>query len=286
MIIAQRRPIYVVGLPRTGTTWIASILNTAEAIKYFHEPFNHNNVAEAAMYSMKYIRAGDDDYVFARFCSDAFVGRTDGPNVRSQLSWRYRRFPWWPGRVMVKDVHSFGALEWIHQHISPVTIIVMRHPCAVAASWLRLNYGIESFQRLLDQPNLIDDYLEPFEGLLRSARGYLEKIGALWGATYYVMLQQQRIHSDWILVQHEELCRDPVEQYRKLFRILDLQWTQKTDELIAVSTTRHSNKPYELERISSQEPDKWKEELSAEQIEQVRQFVEPFGIQYYTDFSA
>lgn len=33
--------IFIVGLPRTGTTWIASILNTARGIKYVNEPFNY-----------------------------------------------------------------------------------------------------------------------------------------------------------------------------------------------------------------------------------------------------
>jgi len=284
MIVAQKRPIYIVGLPRTGTTWIASILNTAEGIKYFHEPFNHINVPGAAMHSLKYLRANDDDHAFAWFCRDAFAGRTDGPYVRSKLAWRYRRFPWWPGRVMVKDVHSFGALEWIHRRISPVTVIVIRHPCAVTASWLRLNYRTEWIERFLDQPNLTDDYLKPFEDLLRKAQGDCEKIGTVWGATYYVMLQQKRMYPDWIVVQHEVLCRDPVGEFRELFRMLDLRWTQKTDELITISTTRHGDKPYDLERISSQEPDKWKKELDPQQIQQVRQFVEPFGVKYYADF--
>ncbi len=44
MLVADKRPAFIVGLPRTGTTWIASILNTAPGIKYFHEPFNPHNV--------------------------------------------------------------------------------------------------------------------------------------------------------------------------------------------------------------------------------------------------
>ena len=284
-IMANKTPIYIVGLPRTGTTWIASIVNTAEGIKYLHEPFNHNNVPEATMHSVKYLRADDDDNVFARYCCDAFTGRTHGTHVRSKLSWRYKRFPWWPGRVMVKDVHSFCALEWIHRHISLTTVIVMRHPCAVAARGLRLNYRLESFERLLDQPKLIDDHLKPFEHLLKNARTYCEQIGALWGATYYVILQQQRVHSDWIVVQHEALCRDPVGQYRELFQKLDLRWNEMTDELISMSATKESGEPYVPKRIASQEPDKWKKELDRRQIQQVREFVEPFGIQHYMDFS-
>jgi len=283
--LAHKPPIYVVGLPRTGTSWIASVLNTAQGIKYFYEPFNCTNVPGAAQYCMRY--PYEDDSAFARYSRDAFAGRTNGRYVTTKLSWRYRRFRWWPGRVMVKDVCSCMALESIHQHISPITVIVMRHPCAVAASWFRLKYDIDMYiQRLLNQPKLLHDYLKPFEHFLKNASNYWQKMGAFWGATYTVMLQQQKIHPDWIVVQHEALCRDPVGQYRELFNKLNLHWTKMTDELLNISTTQDSHKPYLPHRVSSREPDKWKRELDPKQIEQVQQSVVPFGFPYYTDFLA
>ena len=167
-------------------------------------------------------------------------------------------------------------------HLAPTTLIVIRHPCAVAASWLRLNYQTDmGIQRLLAQPKLINDYLKPFKHHLCKAVDFFQQMGAYWGATYYVMLRQKQLHPGWIVVQHEEVCRNPERQFRELFDKLDLSWTTKTDELLRVSTTNDSNKPYVPQRISHQEPDKWKKELNLQQIEQVMQFIKPFSIPYY-----
>lgn len=289
-LLEKDPPIYIVGLPRSGTSWFTKVLNTAPGIKNFHEPFNPDHVPEAGSYWMKYLRADDEDQEFAKFCRDAFAGRIQGKAFTDKLSRPYRMFNgklyWLPGRVMVKDVHSCMSLEWVDAHIKPIIIIVMRHPCAVAASWLRLyeqKKAMRSLYRLLEQPRLMEHYLKPFEHLLRNDTGFLQQIGAYWGASYYVMLQQKKQHPDWILVQHEKLCQDPVEEYRKLFARLNLPWTTKTDNFLQISTTQESCEPYAIRRISAQEADKWKKELDISQIEQVNQFLRPFEIPFYSD---
>ncbi len=280
-----QRPIYVVGLPRSGTTWVASVLNTAKGIKYFHEPFNYKTVPNAASHFMEYLRATNDNPKFARHWHDALSGRTKGHHVNKRLLWPYKRFRWWPGRVVIKDINTCMALAWTYQHIRPHIIIVMRHPCGVASSWFRMNWTeIRGIQRLLNQSRLMEDYLNPFEYLLKGAQDFWQKIGAYWGAVYYVMLQQQQKQPHWIVIQHEKLCRDSIGQYRKLFSELNLSWTAETDNMLNTSTKRHSNLPYVPERISSQEPDKWKAEMNHWQIEYVREFVKPFRIDAYHDF--
>ncbi|MGB7443736.1 MAG: sulfotransferase [Coleofasciculaceae cyanobacterium] len=281
---ASQPKIFLVGLPRTGTTWIASILNTADGIKYVNEPFNYQNIPETEPHFMQYLLAEDQDTEFERHCRNAFANHLTHPFVTFSLSSTYKRFGWFPGRVMVKDVHSFLALEWIARNISPTIVIIMRHPCAVAASWFRIGGKNEkAIGQLLAQPRLFSDYLQPFEHVLNNAQTFWQKMGAYWGASYYVMLQQQLRYPDWILVKHEDFCFEPVQESKKLFAQLNLTWTTKTDQVLSQSTRQHSGKPYQPQRVSSQEPDKWKSQLTPQQIEQVRQFVQPFGIPYYSD---
>ncbi len=196
---AQKSPIYIVGVPRSGTTWLVSILNTAPGIKYFNEPFNIEHIPEARPHIRKYLRANDNDPEFAEFCQNAFTGKTNNGFVKHKLAQPYKKLPWLPGRVMVKDVHSNLALEWIDQHIVPVTVIVMRHPCAFALSWSRLYNHIDrninrNIEPLMSQPPLMEDYLKPFEYLFKEAQSLWEKLGMFWGASYYVMLSQQKKH--------------------------------------------------------------------------------------------
>jgi len=289
LIKGNSSPILIAGLPRTGTTWLASILSTASGIKYLHEPFNPKYFPESASYTRKYIRCDSEDERFIQYCHTVFSGQLNNnqeltPYYQNLL---YKKIPWWPGRILVKDVHCGMSLDWIARHVNPSIAIVIRHPCAVAASRFRLfarGQGQKLIQSLLSQPTLMRDYLSPFESLIEDAQTIWQQMAVFWGASYYLMLEQQRQHPEWIVVQHELLCQEPEKQYRQLFDKLSLSWTAMTDHILDVSTTTNREKSDIPERISSQEPEKWKKELEPEQIEQIKRFVQPFGIKYYSDF--
>jgi Sulfotransferase family len=281
----QKPPIYIVALPRSGTTWVVSILNTVPGIKYFNEPFNIDHVPEALPHIRKYLRANDNDPEFAQFCQNAFTGKINNAFVKHQLCQPYKKMPWLPGRIVVKDVHSNLAVEWIDRHIVPMTVIMMRHPCAFALSWSSLYKSIDkNIEQFTSQPNLMEDYLQPFQHLFKDAQTLWEKLGLFWGASYYVMLSQQKKHPNWLVIQHEQLCVDPVAEYQKLFAQLDLPWTKPTQEVLDGSMTKDSGKPYVPQRITSQEPDKWKNKLESAQISAIQRFVQPFEINGYPAF--
>jgi len=284
---SRKPPIFVVGLPRSGTTWVASVLNTARSVKYFHEPLNCTNVPGAAKFCMRYLTPDHNDLEFVQRSRDAFAGRATEASVRGMLRGVYRRYPRLPGRIIVKGVCSCMAVESIFESVSPRTVIVIRHPCAVAASWHRLRYDLDRhIATLLNQPYLLGSLLKPFQNILARAEGFWQKMGALWGAAYYVLLQQCGNHPEWIVVQHEQLCRDAEDHFRRLFDALDLAWTRTTDRLLEVSTKTGSTQPYLIHRVSEQEPDKWRSELSDEQAEQVLRFARPFEIAFYRESDA
>jgi len=286
LAVDRQPPIYVVGMPRSGTTWIASILATARGIKYFHEPFNPDNVPPSSPYWLKYVTRDSTDEDFSHYCRRAFQGQIAHPAVTHTLALEYQKLPWWPGRILVKDVHSYLALDWIDACICPITVTVIRSPYAIASSWFRL-YGDcneilgETLVWLLKQERLYKDYLQPFESVLREAKDFWQRIGALWGASYYAISQQQEKHPHWIGIKHETLCLDPVSQYHQLFACLKLVWTAETENKLIASTTKDSGKPYIPERVSQQEPDKWRSQLESTQVERIREFVRPFGFQGY-----
>lgn len=285
-IMNINKPIFLTGLPRSGTTWIASVMNTALGIKYFHEPFNPDNHPNIAPPRLQFLQANDRNEQFSDYYRAAFQGKCREPLMVSQLSGIYKKWIGFPGRVLIKDVHTYLALEWIDAHVNPKIVIVIRHPCAVADSWHRLCWtpAQKACPRILEQPELINIYLKNFEDILSDAKDFWEVIGAFWGACYSVILRQQEKHPNWIIVRHEDICQDPENQYKELFKKLNLTRTKKTEKILTTSTTRDSGQAYETQRITSQEADKWKRRLKPEEIEKVRQFVKPFELNLYPDF--
>lgn len=288
-----KSPIYIAGVPRSGTSWLASILNTSRSVKYFCEPFNPLWVPEAVPHVMKYMRAGDNDPSFSSFCQQIFSGQLKNDMVYKKLAQPYRAFGnrlrCLPGRVIVKDVHSLMSLAWMQENTHSTILIIIRHPCAVAASWFQhfnLEAEFQGLYRIACQASLIEDYLNPYQHLFDQAADFWQKIAVYWGAVYHVILQQKRKHSNWIIVRHEDLCLNPVQSFKQLFDQLELCWTKQTDNLLDISTSQDSGKPYSPFRISAEEPNKWRKRLEPWQIEKISYFTQPFNIPYYADFQA
>ncbi|NEZ56158.1 sulfotransferase [Adonisia turfae] len=292
LLSKDKPPILIVGLPRSGTTWLASVLNTSKNIKLFHEPFNMDHVSEASPHWLKYLRADDNDLAFKHFCQKVFSGKSNHPYIKCKLTGHYsrlkKRLSWLPGRVIVKDVHACAALDWIDHNIAPQIVIITRHPCGLASSWLRTfkssqnNGRGRALNRLLAQPKLLEDYLHPFEDDLRNSDTFFDNIALYWGAIYYILHKQYQTHPNWIFITHEELCRDPIKEYKELFNKLNLEWTSKTDQILATSTVADSGSSYSPMRVSANEPSKWLKQLTPEQIEIIQKKTSLFKLPFYS----
>jgi hypothetical protein len=63
-----------------------------------------------------------------------------------------------------------------------------------------------------------------------------------------------------------------------------MTWTRSAERFIRASDGEDDQRTYSLSRPTAKQIDKWKERLSAEDIESCRRFVEPFRLPYYPGF--
>lgn len=63
----HRTPIYIVGLPPSGRTWIGSIVNSVLEVKYFYEPCAPSRSPNGKLHWLKYLLGGDTDSEFAHY---------------------------------------------------------------------------------------------------------------------------------------------------------------------------------------------------------------------------
>lgn len=290
----------VAGMPRTGTSWAGRVLGLAPGYTYYREPDNFVLVDGAERYfPYLYLASAGDDEQYRRHMDRALRGkvatpftmRDDAGPVMDHLPQRwhklgkhlpalYRRKP----NTIVKLVNSSLALNWLQaQYPSASMVYLLRHPCGQFASVRRLGWEPRP-HRLTWSDTLLADYLHPFEELLLSAETFWERAGAQWGAVNYVVYHQHKRGADRALVPFEWLCQDPVARFRTLFDRLDLHWTQEAEDFLDENTDEHSDRPYSLTRKSAAQIDKWRAEVSDEDMETCRRFAEPFGLPFYQDF--
>ena len=269
-------PILLTGLPRSGTTWSSRAIAAAIDGRIVHEPFNWKRYPDRIEYHMAYLSASPDDTSLSDGML-AIMYQALKPGIRDFL---VRNKP-----VIIKDVHICLAISAVWQAFHPRVIMMMRHPCAMANSWRSLDLEARSrLALLLSQELLVKDHLAPFEKHMRSSENSYFEIGAYWGATYYTMSRIAAEYPEWQWVTHEWLCVDPQLSYKKLLANLGIPFNQlHLDQLdrFLDQHDRNRNKtegPYSLARISAQEPDKWRDELTAEQVKFVLDGAEPFDM--------
>jgi Sulfotransferase domain len=278
------RSIFIAGHGRSGNSWIGSTFAKAPGILYYDEPCNPNAAKDGDYsYWFKYIKPNERDSYFESCLDRAFKGLiTYGKHWLTQP---YRRLL--PGyRVVITEVASLMSLEWVYKRYQPKILYVVRHPCAIALSERNKNTPTErSIKEILKQTDLVKNHLNPYIIIMEKAKKPFEIYGAVWGARNRVIADLITKYPEWKTVFYEDLCNDPVGCFRELFDNFNLTWTSNVQKYINQSTTKEKPGKYSTYRITKNQIGKWKIEMTQDEIDQVRSFVEPFNLPFYNQES-
>ncbi|MBC5824797.1 MAG: sulfotransferase [Candidatus Eremiobacteraeota bacterium] len=199
------------GSGRSGTTWIAEVLASDNFYRFMVEPFNCGRVPQCKPFALRqYLRPEDDDPRFLAPARAIFSGR-----IRNDLIDCLTR-PRVYKRRLIKDVRSNLMLTWMRRHFPDLPIVfMMRHPCAVAHSRVKLGWTTKLPEMFFAQPALMQDFLAPFREHIASARTGFEIHLFDWCVENYVPLMQLN-KGDAYMLFYEHLCMDPRGEIERL----------------------------------------------------------------------
>ncbi len=264
--------IFLTGLPRSGTTWAGRALSAATQSVLIEEPFNWEWHPDRISYHMQYLPAGTRDGGYIDILhQEIFPLKRPRRCLRVLLN----------RRVLIRDVLTPLAIEHVWEQLDPWMIIMVRHPCAVAYSWSKLNFEAGSrLEILLGQERLLEEYLSPFRPHMLSSTDYYFQIGAYWGATYSILRRIAANHPDWQWVTHEYLCDELGDGYQNVLRPMGLEFGETGRRFLNENNRERQpgENPFTVARVTQQEPDKWKNQMTSAQISAVLAGVEPFGV--------
>ena len=266
----HRNTVFLAGTGRSGTSWVANIINYDKHYRFLYEPFHPDKVPLCRNFRPRqYLRPDDTSSAFLEPARAILTGAVrnswvDAFNTRMVAT-----------RRLIKDIRANFLLKWMQTNFPGMPIILLlRHPCADANSRIQLGWQTD-LRQLLDQPELMQDFLEPFRQDLTAASTDFEKHVLLWCAENYVPLKQfapDEIH----LAFYEDFCERPKREIDRLFRFLGRSYDRAVfDEL---------ERPSELSREES--PilrggsliDSWREQVSEAQIARALEIVHLFGL--------
>ena len=182
---------------------------------------------------------------------------------------------------LLKDPFAAFSVPWFVERLNCRAIVTVRHPAAFASSLKRLNWSFD-FNDLLDQPLLMQDYLEPYRKDMQAVKAddVIGQASLLWTMIYRVVHSvRQRIPSIQV-VRHEDLSLDPVSGYRALYESLDLNFTPRVEQAILNSTSSENPKEVSRKKVhavkldSRANLDNWKHRLTSDEIVRIRAVTE------------
>ena len=260
----------IVGLPRSGTSWLGEILAAAPGTRLVFEPENPDLDiwAPSAIGSSRgfepVLTPADSAPLYGLLWEHAFLGgapnvdrknwprslvrlaraiRPVGAQLTASAPWigsavwrarvRWRRAHPETGHVIVKTVVASMSVEWILDRFQPQVLVIHREPLDMIASWIQMSFA----PRPTPGDPLIGARItsDPRIPVLDPAASLIERVA--WGVGVRKLALQEATarHPDWIVVRHEELVDDPLGLFPVLFERLGLVWTADAEHRLVSS---------------------------------------------------
>lgn len=251
----QSPPALVLAFPRSGSTWVGETLGRAANALYLEEPINQSVLAAGVRFNFVKEPLNPPE-VYRRHAAIALsacpafrLGIVKLPGQWS-LAARPRR------RLVLKEVHP-AACAWLLRHAQPRLVLLVRHPAAVALSYKRLGWWTE-------RPGEWH-YLGDFQGrALRAALAALADYPAHCVARY------------------EDLCADPLGEFRRLFDFAGLDWGEPVEAFIQRATSGgDSNGEGRTARHSLSMISAWRGSITAAEAAELRAAYRAYDLPWY-----
>ena len=261
----HRNSVFLAGSGRSGTTWVAGIINHRNDYRLVFEPFHPGRVDLCDTFRRKqYLRPDDRREEYLGPAREILTGR-----IRHSWTDRFNT-KFVARRRLIKDIRANLLLGWMRANFPGAPIILLlRHPCAVAASRLALGWR-DNLSETMEQEELVEDFLLPVEDEIRAARDAFERHVFSWCIENYVPLRQfgqGEIH----LAFYENFLSCPEDEIRRLFAFLREDFDGRV--------YRALRRPSPLSR-KGEDPsvEAWRRSVSGSQLERAVEILGLFGL--------
>ena len=298
----QTRPrrILLLGVARSGTSWLGTTTSRAPGVRYYNEPdwfgMDEQRLAGTDGYRpYPMVDRDDPSNPLAPVWDMVFAGTF--PFMRGGMNARLRPFaraalklprpvreplkrsvarvstrtPRGLQAVVAKSVGAMFSLDWLLDRYDVDVVSVQRNPLNVISSWRELK--VQTFG-LAERPLIRERYLEPAGIAPPRESSELGRIAWHVGLLTHVVGEAFDRNPDWPLFTHEDLCAAPIDGMRDVFNRLGLTWTQDVAQFLA-----DNDRPGEGKRpirVTSEQPQRWRGRLTDDEVAEIDEVLRQF----------
>lgn len=293
----MNKNIIVSGAHRSGTTWTGHVLSKSSKIKFIHEPFNpevledkspfkywfeyiNNNDIQKEKKIKKllksYYSAFDKRIFYDLLASKSYIDfKKNFSEIKERLTKSY----------LFKDPIALMSLEWIYRQFNWNVILLIRHPAAFIASLKIKNWEFD-FNNFLNQKDLMNKYLFKYSDSIQvysdKRQDIINQGILLWNILYYVVsIYREKYNEKWYFVKHEDLSKDPIKEFEKIFNFIQLPFEDIVQDFI-IKTSKAKEKSV-IKRNSAANIKEWKNRLSEREIQKIKEGTKEIWKKYYNE---
>jgi hypothetical protein len=310
------RPVVIVGVPRSGTSWTMRALGHADRATTILEPDSEDKWpaaihAKHRLGRYPVLRPGDQAPAYRRLWSWALDGADEpprsvlarhilGPGAEDRIydgrldpvTWLASTLARDPGRrrstgrpdgaprIVAKSIHAQLAIEWIAGQFDIDVVLLLRHPANVLASWMEINLKDSHYSTLEHHPDIRARYVEPW-GVPPPGPDPVERMSWMIALLLAAIEDVSTRHPDWPIRTHEQLCADPAGEFRRLSADVGLVWGERAEDFLVQHNTPGSG--FAVKRVASELPDSWRRRLDDHQVATLRRVLGWFPVTRWTD---
>lgn len=298
----------ILGMPRSGTTWIAKIIDSHPDVIYFHEPDSVYPIEGLPLLLERSNRQSID--LVRKFCSkfpyinEKCLGKRpffnkNGihwlMNLISQNSillskiikintiyYPVNSFSKYGSQLCFKSIESVGRLGiFLESEPQLKVVFIIRSPFGQINSVLKGSHTGEfehNNMTSLSRQELVTLHAtyghKFFELDTVFEFSSLQQLAFRWLVFNEKAIEEASVYSGRVhLINYDEFCETTLESSKKIFEFLELSVDQQSLEFISRSGDKHNTKYYSVSKDSSKTKDAWKHYFSSAQIEEINSVV-------------
>jgi hypothetical protein len=242
--------IVIAGVARSGTSWIAQIIDSSPDVSFRFQPlfsYAFKNAVTEDSNREEYLEFFNSIYN----SSDDFLLQTDKRKAGLYPVFKKNSAPRY---LALKENNHQYVIPKMMQYFQNLKLLgVVRHPCGSLNSWL---------QNPKEFPPDADPRKEWRFGSCKN-QGKVENFFGYYKwkevANLYLDLKDKYAERVFI-VKYDEIVKDPIGHAKSIFDFLCLQFSEQTTSFLETSHSTHQDNPYAVFKDKSVS-ERWKSEL-------------------------
>jgi len=186
-------------------------------------------------------------------------------------------------RALMKDPIALFSAEWLTRRFNMDAIILIRHPAAFVGSIKAADWS-HPFNHFIEQPLLmkrLEKYRDQIEEYSKENKSSVDQAILLWNLIHYMIIQYQKNRPDWLYIRHEDLSENPVDEFKKIYTKLNLDFSENIENKMRSFTQADSSKG--IKRDSRSNRWSWKNRLTKEEIAIIKEQTYEIASVFYND---